>query len=180
MFKKNSYCSYCGREFATEEKFPRECGACLNYTYINPLPVAVVLLAVWGDQSLKGDERLGTLIQQRNIEPKKGEWALSGGYINAGETWQQAAARELMEEIGLQTNPEDYSLMDIRSSNNNSNLLIFGTYTHAIELKDIHFVPNAEVSKIKVIYEPIELAFPTHTEMLHEYLKGHRGFKLPR
>jgi hypothetical protein len=39
-------------------------------------------------------------------------------------------------------------------------------------MKDIHFVPNEEVSEIKLINKPIELAFPSHTEMLKRHLNG--------
>jgi hypothetical protein len=33
-------------------------------------------------------------------------------------------------------------------------------------MKELNFTPNEEVTAIKIIHEPIELAFPTHTEML--------------
>ncbi len=60
-------------------------------SFLNPLPVAVMLVPAAG----------GLVVIRRGIEPAKGLLALPGGYINLGESWQQAAARELFEETGI-------------------------------------------------------------------------------
>lgn len=162
--KKNSHCSYCGTLFTEQVLWPRKCVNCSSESFSNPTPVAVVLISIWD-----GD-RLGCLIQQRNIDPKKGEWALTGGYMDLGETWEQTAARELREEVGLITQPTDYQLMGVTGSANNLNILVFGLCTRVFDLKEIPFVPNHEVSAIAVANKPMELAFPSHTEMLAKFL----------
>lgn len=162
--KKNSHCSFCGAKFAEQVAWPRKCFGCYNESYSNPLPVAVALVSVWDGV------RVGALIQQRNIEPKKGLWALSGGYMNSGELWQEAAARELLEEIGLQSEANDYELMDVKGGSNNTNILVFGACNRVFKLSDINFIPNEEVLAVKIIHEPIELAFPSHTEMLARFM----------
>lgn len=161
-FVKGSHCSYCGGRFAEQKLWPRICFRCSNTTWSNPLPVAVAILNVWDGN------KLGTLIQQRNIEPKKGEWALTGGYIDQGEGWQQALVREVREEIGLVTREEDYLLADVVSNTEKSSILIFAINLHPFFMEEIKFTPNDEVTAIKVVHEAIELAFPTHTAMLKE------------
>lgn len=161
-YVKNSHCGYCGTEFV-DQSWPRKCLNCKQESYRNPFPVSVALLSVWDGT------KLGTLIQQRNITPHKGEWALTGGYIDFMEDWRDAAAREVREELGLITKPEYYNLFELKMSKDN-HLIAFTSYTSTIRLEDIPFVPNEEVSAIKVIYQPIELCFPTHTDALKKYL----------
>jgi ADP-ribose pyrophosphatase YjhB (NUDIX family) len=115
----------------------------------------------------------GLLIQRRNIEPKKGHWALSGGYIDNGETWQQAAVREIREELGMETNINNYKLFDVQSGKDNTTLLVFCTYNRIIPEVELEaFIPNEEVSEVGVMWEEGELAFPSHTDCANKFLKS--------
>lgn len=43
----------------------------------------------------------GVLLVQRANPPSQGRWAIPGGSVHLGETLQQAAEREIMEETGV-------------------------------------------------------------------------------
>ena len=47
----------------------------------------------------KGELHL--LLQKRNFQPALGEWSLMGGFVNAGESTDEAAKRVLTDLTGL-------------------------------------------------------------------------------
>lgn len=166
-FMKDSHCSYCGGRFAEQKLWPRKCFTCWNDSYKNPIPVVVILMRVF--QRGTGNQ-CGWLVEQRNIEPEKGGWALPSGYIDYGETWQEAAVRELQEEVGLTTDPKDFEIYKVVNSLG-KNMLIFCTSRKGVYEDEFKFEPNHEVSAIRFPILPghVNLCFPTHNEMWAEY-----------
>lgn len=79
MGKKRVLCPRCGAEVQV---------------YVNPFPTVDVIIEVAGQEGEKGI----VLILRKN-EPKA--WALPGGFVDYGETLEQAAVREAREETGL-------------------------------------------------------------------------------
>lgn len=71
------------------------------YTYRYPRPALTVDNVVLGF-----DGELKVLLIQRRLPPFAGHWALPGGFVDSGETLEQAARRELLEETGLE--PADF------------------------------------------------------------------------
>ena len=69
----------------------------MPHTYEYARPALTVDAVVFG---LDAGE-LKILLIQRGLAPFKGQWALPGGFIQAGETLDGAVARELEEEAGL-------------------------------------------------------------------------------
>lgn len=158
MYKKNSHCSYCGTAFEEDQLWPRRCSNCQKTSYLNPTPVAVMLLPV--------DE--GILAVRRSIEPRKGLLALPGGFINLGESWQQAAARELGEETGVMIDPQEVEDFKVLSAPDGT-VLIFGLAKHHESVDLPPFQPSDEASEVVILKGPTELAFSLHTQVVSEY-----------
>jgi ADP-ribose pyrophosphatase YjhB (NUDIX family) len=68
------------------------CNRCEFIHYQNPKIVAGAV-CTWND---KGEDKI--LMARRAIEPRKGFWTLPAGYMELGETTEQAAMREAQEE----------------------------------------------------------------------------------
>ncbi|MDT0306591.1 NUDIX domain-containing protein [Streptomyces sp. DSM 44917] len=159
-----SHCPYCGTTYAAEAAWPRDCAGCGETHWANPLPVAVALLPV------VGAEGPGLVVVRRDIEPCRGELALPGGYMELGESWQQAAVRELWEETGLTADAGDVRLFDAHSADRTLNLFALLPAREALSLP-----PSAatdEATEWLVLREPAELAFPTHTAVVEAYFAG--------
>ena len=166
--QKNSHCSYCGAPFRVEQRetlLPRRCGSCDNVTYFNPLPVAVVLVPV--------DD--GLLLVRRAIPPQIGRLALPGGFIDMGETWQQAGAREVGEETGLTLDPDELRLYATLSAEEQGMLLVFGLAQQRGRNDLPDFIPNSETSEIVVASSPVELAFPLHNQVAQRFWLDNRA-----
>jgi ADP-ribose pyrophosphatase YjhB (NUDIX family) len=92
------YCMHCGERLssATPEGDTRSrlvCIGCGFIHYINPRPVA-------GTIPVREDGAI--LLLRRAIEPRLGAWVFPGGYMDVGETAEEAAIRETLEEVCLE------------------------------------------------------------------------------
>jgi ADP-ribose pyrophosphatase YjhB (NUDIX family) len=100
-----NFCPECGAQviphtIGGETRNHWYCTQCAEPRYRFPMVVVTCFIA-WG-------KRL--LWVQRNIEPKRGSWAIPGGFLECGETLAQGAARELREESGVVVAPEALAL----------------------------------------------------------------------
>ncbi|MFB9446270.1 NUDIX domain-containing protein [Dactylosporangium vinaceum] len=158
----HDHCSYCGAAYPQGAPWPRTCTSCGETTWRNPLPVAVVLLPV------DTDEGRGIVVVRRDIEPMRGELALPGGFIELGETWQEAAARELREETTIPADPAEVRLFDVQSVRS-GNLIVFGVLPPRPYNTLPASVPTDESLGFEIAVGPRPLCFPTHTDMLAAY-----------
>lgn len=102
---KMNYCPDCGAPLqrhvvAAELRNHWFCEACGVPRYAHPMIVVTCFVAY--------RDRL--LWIQRDLEPKRGLWAIPGGYLESGETLAQGAARELYEEAGIRLSAERLAL----------------------------------------------------------------------
>ena len=78
------------------------CDECGFVHYLNPRPVA-------GTIPVRADGAL--LLVRRAIEPRLGFWVFPGGFMDVGETAEDAAARETREEANLEV--DELSLLGV-------------------------------------------------------------------
>ncbi len=100
MKKLNLYkfCPACGGAFVKKRLIHHEparlvCKTCEFIFYLDPKLVACTI----------AETDNGVVLQRRNKHPKKGHWVLPGGFVDRGETLEEAAKREFFEETGLHT-----------------------------------------------------------------------------
>ncbi len=161
-----SHCSYCGATYPDGAAWPRVCIKCGETTFRNPLPVCVVLAPVISTAGIPG-----LLAIRRAIPPHVGALALPGGYINYGETWQEAGAREVYEETGVEITPTEIVEFRVRSAPDGT-LILFGmAQPQPLEYLPVFF-PNEEASERVVLTTPVEMAFGLHFEMARLFFNG--------
>lgn len=158
-FQQYSHCSFCGHPFEADQPWPRRCPYCQNVTFLNPTPIVVILLPV--------DE--GLLVIRRGIPPQQGWLALPGGFVDYGESWQEAGAREVWEETGVRIEPQEIEEFWVRSTPQGDQILIFGLARPHTAATLPPFEPSPETTERAVITKPQELAFPLHTEVVKSF-----------
>jgi ADP-ribose pyrophosphatase YjhB (NUDIX family) len=162
------HCPRCGKPRAqAPEANAFCCGACGFVYYFNPATAAATII-------LNGQQ--DALFIHRAKDPAKGKLALPGGFIDFNETAEEAARREIREEVGLEvdglhylcTQPNHYQYQEV-------------TYS----VLDIFFIatarPNATVRALDDVagyrwlnpraVNPEDLAFPSIRAALALYLQ---------
>ncbi|HEX74704.1 MAG TPA: NUDIX hydrolase [Dehalococcoidia bacterium] len=94
MTKEYIFCPICGTTLQIgmlEGKERKYCPKCDFVDYKNPLPVALAIAVKDKD----------FLLIKRGLPPRQGMWASPSGFIEIGETAEEACLRELKEETGV-------------------------------------------------------------------------------
>ena len=125
------FCPRCGSaNFPATGRRSFKCGDCSFNYYANSSAAVAVLLF---------NEKDELLLTRRAIEPHRGKLDLPGGFIDPMETAEQAAVREIQEELGIEIH----------------SLYYFCSY------------PNEYVFSGFTVYT-LDLAFLAKTESLHK------------
>jgi len=88
------HCTFCGARLGSrpDPDGGRRCPSCSRRTYANPKPAVEVAL-------LGPDGQI--LMVRRAVDPHRGLLDLPGGFVEVGETVDDALRREVTEETGL-------------------------------------------------------------------------------
>jgi 8-oxo-dGTP diphosphatase len=89
-----TFCPQCGGRLATRQVEQRDrpvCADCEFVYYVDPKVATAVIVPHDG----------GIVLGRRAISPGRGAWSFPSGYVDRGEVVEQAAVREVWEEIGV-------------------------------------------------------------------------------
>ena len=166
MFQPRSikHCRACGSPVvystpADDNRDRATCTVCTTIHYENPLNV-VGTLPVWQDK---------VLLCRRNIEPRYGFWTLPAGFMELGETTEQGAIRETVEEAGARVELQGlYTLLNVVRV---GQLHLF----YRARLLDTDFAPGPESIEAQLFAEHEipwdDLAFRTVRETLKRFFE---------
>ncbi len=157
------FCTYCGQRTETivpagDTRPRRVCPACQSVHYENPLIVVGCVPEYAGK----------ILLCRRAIEPRLGFWTVPAGFMENGETLEDGAARECLEEAMAQVDiGSPLALMNVPDSQQvhvffraRMSSAVFGAGEESLEAK---LVDEADIPWD-------ELAFPTIRYALRQYL----------
>lgn len=94
------YCPKCASpEFEKSGEKSLKCKNCGFHLFINSSAAVAALVS-------DPEEKL--MLVKRGIEPHYGKYDLPGGFVDPGETAEEAVVRELYEELGLKVKELEY------------------------------------------------------------------------
>ncbi|HVS41357.1 MAG TPA: NUDIX domain-containing protein [Candidatus Dormibacteraeota bacterium] len=165
------FCPRCATELGerdVEGKLLPACDACDYIAFRDPKVVAVTVLS---------DGPGGIWLIRRGIEPRVGEWALPGGYVDYDEHPRAAARRECQEEIGCEVE------IDRLVGVHHANLVTAGVVIVAYAGRIVAGTPRAcpEVLEVRrfALDELPPLAFSTHSAIVREWRWGPEAAPTP-
>lgn len=155
------FCPRCGvalTEAKVEDRLRPVCPACGFVWYQDPKVAACTIPAIEGR----------VVLVRRGIEPARGRWVFPGGYMDRGETVEEAAVRETLEETGLSVQIRGLSgVYSYRDS-----IVVVVVYRVAVVGGSLQ--PGGECLEVRTFAaEEIpwdDLAFPSTRDALQDFL----------
>lgn len=137
------------------------CQACAFIFYQDPKVVAGAVFTLDG----------GIVLLKRGVDPEIGKWVFPGGYVDRGESVQEAAVRETKEESQLDVKLGP--LLNVYSYPKSANVIV--VYTAEV-IGGV--LTAADESTEAMIFSPKEipwqdLAFVSTRDALNDYIKSY-------
>ena len=167
------FCQQCGSSKVSlsiphgDDRERHVCADCGNIHYLNP-KLVVGTIPVWGEQ---------VLLCKRAIEPRYGLWTLPAGFMEEGETLEEGAARETLEEAKARVDIlQMYVTLSLPE--------ISQVYVmFRANLRDLSFGPGTESLEVKLFDEADipwdQLAFRTIGESLKHFFADRKTGNFP-
>lgn len=157
-----NFCPACGLRLVPADDGESDrpyCSVCRRFYYSNPTPATCCFV--------RGDAG-SLLLVKRGIEPCKGQWSLPGGFLELGESPEEGAFRELLEETGLQANALRLLGASTRPSIHSGAVLVLA---YLVEVWRGELLPGSDVQAARFfsLEERPPLAFSVHRELLALY-----------
>lgn len=119
-------------------------------------------------------ENRKVLLVKRAVEPFKGSWVLPGGHMDAEETFEETAVREMQEETGLEVEVEQ--LVGVYSDPNRDPRGRVVSACFAVKRTGGELEPGTDAGEAK--WFPLDdlpaLGFD-HSQMIEDYKKSRYG-----
>jgi len=163
------FCALCGRPLATcmpgnDQRERLACGDCGFVWYENP-KILVCCIATWQDKALW---------IRRATDPQRGLWTQPAGFMEKGETPEQAACRELSEETGAVMNPDRLHLFIVGSLPEISEVYL--VYRGGLD-KPEYAASSPEAEKVELLSQQEvpwgSLAYPEVAEASVQFYRDH-------
>ncbi len=160
------FCPKCGggldkRIVKANEPKRLVCRGCAFIFYQDPKVVAGTLFTLNG----------GIVLLKRGVEPALGKWVFPGGYVDRGESVQDAAVRETKEESQLDV--KSGALLNVYSYPRSPNVIVVytaevigGTLAAADESTDAAVFPPSDIPWN-------DLAFDSTRDALTDYIRSY-------
>ena len=160
MTNEFKYCPHCGHEDIKVNQIDgrrrENCSNCGKVFYKNPIPSVV---------GISFNEENEILLVKRGVEPDIGSWCLPGGFMELGETAEEAVKRELREETGVEVNPGEIITVDTTIGGFYGDVVVIA---YMIEIrKGQDFIPGDDALEVR--YYPKE-KLPRLTFRSHELI----------
>src|SRR6476646_2386252 len=165
------YCPRCGTLMdrrVVDEREREICPACGFIFYRNPVPAVGVVVALEGK----------VVMVRRRYEPRAGCWALPAGFMELGESAEDAAIRECHEETGLLVRVDH--LLGVYSYGEGQRtglLIIYAATATGGDLVAADDATEAGVFALDAL--PTPMAFPTHLQAIDRWRRETRTTSAP-
>jgi ADP-ribose pyrophosphatase YjhB (NUDIX family) len=140
------HCPTCSESLGRQEMEGYQRPVCLacGFVYYHDPKVAVAVLVPFEG---------GIVLGRRAINPGQGLWSFPSGYVNRGEVLEEAAIREVLEEVGLDVRIE--GLVGVYSTANEPVILVVyaaavvgGTLSAGPEMTEVAVAPPGRLPEM--------------------------------